>query len=109
MSSNKFEYYEIVKINPKSGVLDLSSLDTRKFDYQVLVGRIGVIMAMAECDNGAWLYEVSLDEANDAYTIREDDLQSTGQYKKRSDFYSDDTVKVVVDPKTAEGSLKEGD
>ncbi len=107
MSENKFKFYEVVKIQPQAGSLDLSGLDLRKFDYQTLVGKKGVIMAMVQADNGDWLYEVSLDVMDEkaSYTIREQDLISTGIMKKREDFYTGESIRVRVDPKTGEGEI----
>ena len=102
---NKFKFYETLEIKPADGRLDLSGLDTRKFDYDILVGERGVIFGMVQADNGQWLYDIRLEKKNDKYTIRECDLVSTGIMKKRSDFYTGEAIKVRVDPKTGEGEI----
>lgn len=86
MSRNKFDFYEVVTIKPKSEILDLSNLDTRKFDYQTLIGCEGVIMSMAQGDDGTWLYVVSLTKNEQEYMIREEDLQATGKKKETRRF-----------------------
>lgn len=105
MGKNKFNFYEIVEIQPLSGVLDLSNLDTRKFDYQTLVGKKGTIMAMVENDDNIWLYEVMITDTEDTYTIQEQDLVPTGKTARREDFYDGEVIHVKVDPDTGEGLL----
>lgn len=106
--TNKFDFYEVVMINPVSGFLDMSDLDTRQLDFQKLIGLKGVILGMAD-ENNKWFYDVTILDSDDSYMFREEDLQSTGEKKERADFYSDESVKVAVDPKSGEGTLVEQD
>jgi hypothetical protein len=101
----KFDFYEIVRIAPQNGTLDLTGLDARKFDYQTLVGSEGPIVAMSR-DKKAWYCLVKLsNKIGDEYLIRENDLEATGKKAKREDFYTGESIRVRVDPKTGEGSL----
>lgn len=106
--NNKYDFYDAVLIKPISGYLDMSDLDTRELDFQTLVGKKGVILGMVE-DNNEWFYDVTLIDSGEIFTFRESDLEFKGEKKERSDFYTVDTVKVSVDPKTGEGTLFEKD
>ena len=106
---NKFDFYEIVEIKPKNGCLDLSKLDTRKFNYQILVGKRGTILGMVQNDDGCWLYDVCLKSEENRFTIREEDLKSTGMKADPNDFMTNEFVKVRVNPKTGEGEIVDED
>ena len=109
MYKNKFDFYEVVIIQPSEGILDLSGLDAAIFDYQRLVGLQGVIMAMVQSDSGKWLYEVFLKQDGMTYTIEEKDLVATGEHMKRSEFYAGQTVRIAVNPNTGEGKIVDED
>ena len=106
---NKLDFYEVVEVSPKSGKLDLSDLDTRKFNYQVLVGKQGTVIGMVQNDDGAWLYDVCFKREDDRFTFREEDLVSTGIKRSRSEFYTGDSVRIRVDPNTGEGKIIDDD
>lgn len=91
---NKFDFYEVVKINSKNSALGKIN------------GKEGVVLGMAQ-DDGNWSYAVSVE--NKGWSTLEEDLLPTGKFAKRSDFYSDDEtsrIKVVVD-KNGKGRIKD--
>lgn len=98
---NKFDFYEVVKINTVENNLKKAN------------GKDGVVMGMAQDENGEWNYAVRIYfgsfadlEDSDGWSIDEQYLQPTGKFMKREDFYDGSTAKVVVDEK-GHGHLKE--
>jgi hypothetical protein len=93
---NKFNFYEIVVIQAQE-----------ESDLKNINGKEGVVMGMAQCEDGGWAYAITVD--NNGWTIEEKYLIATGKVAKREDFYSDDdeksSVKVVVD-KSGKGRIK---
>jgi hypothetical protein len=102
---NKFLFYEVIEVRPKNNFLDLSGLDTRKFDYQTLIGREGVIIGMIQDDDGFWLYDVLFKKEENRFTLMEKDLVSTGIIRKEEEFMSGESIRVRVDPETGEGTI----
>lgn len=97
---NKFKFYEVVEVRPKNGYLNLDGLTTKDFNFQSLIGIRGSILGMVQDDRGEWLYDIRFPSKNNRYTIRENDLISTGIFKKREDFYVNESIKVHVDLKS---------
>lgn len=94
---NRFQFYEVVVV-----------VDNNNESLQALIGREGTILGMAqEEESEEWGYVVSIESIGETWDIAERYLESTGKFRKRSDFYSGESVKVKVDPKTGEGSLKD--
>ena len=89
---SKFKYYEIVRI--VSNDVDLSEIKEST----------GIILGMAQDDDGVWGYTVGFDE--EAWDLDEDELESTGKFSDRSAIYSGETIRVTVNEK-GEGKIKE--
>jgi len=90
-TKSKFEFYEVVRL--------------RK-DKQIpseLVGREAVILGMSVGDDRNWFYAVRIDGHEPCRNVTEQALESTGQFKRREDFYSDQSIKISVDPETGAG------
>lgn len=93
---NRFQFYEVVIV-----------VDNNKESLQALIGQEGTILGMSQDEESEeWGYGVSMESISETWDIAERYLKSTGKIRKRSDFYSGDSVKVIVDPNTEEGSLK---
>ena len=50
---NKYKFYEIVELKHENGHIDMSGLDTRDVQPETLLGIRGVIIGMAQGDNGS--------------------------------------------------------
>ena len=94
---NKFNFYEVVKV--------ITNLDKLK----EINGSLGVILGMSQNElTDEWIYGVSIDKDEGlVWSIKEKYLQSTGEKRSREDFYSGETIRVQVDPKTGEGNIVE--
>jgi len=92
---NKFNFYEIVRI-----VSD-------KPKHAEINGATGVVAGMAQNEEtGRWTYGVSIDKLDGLVRrMDEDSLVSIGVVGKREDFYTGESIKVRVDPKTGEGYI----
>jgi len=99
MMKNKFDFYDIVKVN------------SDKLSLQEINGFEGVIRGMSQNeDTGEWGYAVSIYKDNGLlWDIMEADLIATGKKSKESDFMTGESVKVRVDPKTGEGEIVDDD
>ena len=94
---NRFQFYEVVVV-----------VDNKKESLQALIGREGTILGMSQDEESEeWGYAVSIESTGETWDIAGRYLESTGKILKRSDFYSEDSVKVKVEPNTGEGSLKD--
>jgi hypothetical protein len=94
MKNNKFSFYEVVKIV------------VPKDDYKVPVFSEGVILGMADDDTGDWYYQVHFENPIISLGFKENEIEKTGLFMKRSDFYDGTTVSVEVD-KNGVGSFKQ--
>jgi hypothetical protein len=90
----KFRFYEVVDI-----------LGGRAEIAQV-IGCRGAVLGMSECDDGRWIYSVSILETGESWVLDESELISTGTLMRREDFYDDSRFSVLVDPETGEGHIK---
>ena len=94
---NKFQFYEVVRV-----------INCDQIKNKDLLGEEGTVLGMSQNEeDGHWVYAVSMPSTGTNNCIREDSLESTGRMKQRSDFYSGDSIRVIVDPETGEGSIKE--
>ncbi len=92
---NKFTSYEIVRIvNPS------------KMHKENLKYLNGFIDGMTINRNGVYYYGVFLFNKQEGYCFEEHELESTGQFVKKEDYYSGESVKVIVHP-DGRGELKE--
>ena len=88
-----FEFYEVVKLK-ESAILPRRLWCTE-----------GVVVGKAQGADGTWEYAVQVfADNNECWQLTESDIHSTGKMMKRSDLYSEDSINVVVDPSTGEGS-----
>lgn len=93
--SNRFEFYEIVVV-----------VDTTDARLTPVVGEEGTILGMSQDDkSGRWGYAVSITSTDVVWDCDEQQLESTGKRRTRSDFYSGGSVKVEVDQNTGRGSI----
>lgn len=95
--SKRFQFFEVVVVTGCSNI-----------QQQALIGSEGTILGMAQdeeskCNN----YAVSMDSTGIVYCFDEWQLASTGRMKNREDFYSGESLKVIVDPKTGKGSVRQ--
>lgn len=88
---SKFDFYEIVKSS--SGVNSLNLAE-------------GFIGGKSQDDSGEWSYSVFLFKKQAECCFEEYELESTGQFVKKEDYYSGESVKVIVHP-DGRGELKE--
>lgn len=87
------KFYEVVKLRGSAGI------------PHELVGREAVILGMSPDENGKWYYSVDIDGVENNRMCEEDDLESTGKFKRHEDYHSGESVKVSVDPETGEGTI----
>ena len=92
---NKFDFYEVVKVA------------SSKPKHIKLNGQLGVVKGMAQNEEtGVWSYGVNLAKKNGLITrFYEDEIVSTGERVEPTDFYTGESIKVRVDPKTGEGEI----
>lgn len=97
--SSKFDFYEIVTVI------------TDKPSCSQINGEMGVVMGKAQDeDTGEWSYGVSIySDEGLLWRVDEKDIYSTGKKANPTDFYTGETIKVRVDPKTGEGTVVEPD
>jgi len=90
----KFNFYEIVKVKSSSAE-----------KYKEIKGQEGLILGRAE-ENNCRVYAVSM-ASGETWQITEENLKSTGKVGSRDDVYSGESMQVIVDEDSGEGSLKE--
>ena len=88
MNSARFQFYEVVWVN--------TNLNMNK---------PGVILGMAQNENGEWSYAVNLPDFKETWSVQEKDIESTGTIMQASDFY-DGTKMVVFVDKEGKGSIE---
>lgn len=97
VKSNKFTIYEIVRIvNP--------SKKHKNFEYLK-----GFVTGMATDRNGMWSYGIDFLQNQFGWhdcICEEHELESTGEFVKKEDYYSGESIKVIVHP-DGRGELKE--
>jgi Immunity protein 31 len=84
MMKAKFQFYEVVRILEGQGV------------RSHLVGREGVVSGSAQNDKGEWSYAVFIPSTELTWSFDETNLAATGEFRKREDFYSGESIKVKV-------------
>lgn len=94
--TNKFSFYEVVMVDS-----DLPK-------YQTINHHRGIVVGMSQNENDhSWGYAVSIESVEKCWSIDEQYLKSTGEFRQREDIYKGESVTVVVDPKTGKGSVRE--
>ena len=91
--NNKFKFFEVVKVVSTNS--ELSEVN----------GKIGTITGMVE-DDELWSYSVSFEDLESSWCLDEIDLVSTHRFAKREDFYTGESIKVLVSP-DGKGRLEE--
>jgi hypothetical protein len=89
----KFAFYEVVKLRAAAEI------------PAELTGKQGVILGMTCGDDGKWNYTVQVEEIDRCRCIDEGALESTGQFKRREDVYSGESLQVSTDAQTGEGKI----
>lgn len=74
MTISKFSFYEVVRI---LGEEPLTA---------PLAGHEGVVLGMTEDTEGNWSYAVTIEETTATWPFREDELETTGLFRKPEDF-----------------------
>ena len=92
-SAPLFDFFEVVKIKPEL-------IDSKN------AAATGVVLGRSMSDSGEWGYAVHVYEKEEGWDISESDLIPTGKFVDRSEFYTGDVIKVIVDEKTGEGYKK---
>lgn len=90
-----FQYYEEVRIKNSPR-------------YPQLVGKVGVVLGMAQDEQGHWSYAVAISTTHETWrtwSMLETQLQSTGKMMNHSDFYDGTKITVIVN-EFGEGKLK---
>jgi hypothetical protein len=89
-----FEFYEVIEVVAGRPIIG------------VIVGRRGAVLGKAQNEEtGAWSYSVSMLESGESWSLRENEIVSTGVHMTRRDFYDGSSVKVLSDPETGDGTL----
>ena len=91
--ASKFEFFEIVRVNPKSPSLE------------PIANTEGAILGKAQDEAGRWGYAVFIYSLDETWDLQESDLEATGRMAKRGDFYDGTSIQVAVDPETGEGRI----
>ena len=84
MSPSPFSFYEVVVI------------ESVRPELREIVGKRAVVMGMAE-EAGQWSYSVSLESCGVSWSVRADDIRSTGQFRRREEFYDGSSIRVSKD------------
>jgi hypothetical protein len=92
-SKSPFKFFEIVLLN--------KTQDTRIFGLE------GVVLGMAQGEDGQWSYAVHIYQNRTTYSCMADEMEATGRFDKYENFYDGSSIHVKVDPKTGEGSIEE--
>ena len=94
----KFDFFEIVRCTR-----DL--VDDEDPEDCDVCGLTGAVLGMAEDHDGTWGYAVHIYDKGFVYSLPEDALEATGRKDRRENFYTGESIRVVVDPKTGEGKI----
>jgi hypothetical protein len=92
MMASKYQFYEIVRVSEQCVREQVAGLE-------------GVILGMAQDEQGRWSYAVHLYELGESWHLFEDELEPTGRMSSREEFYDGTHITVVVDPETGEGRI----
>ena len=78
-ATSRFNYFEKVTI---------SSSD------EIVNGKLGAILGLAQSDNGCWNYTVHIYDTGLCWCFEEEQLFSTGEFAKLDEFYDGSSIKV---------------
>ena len=94
MLKSLFDSYELVTVN------------SNKKKLLKIRNKEGVVVARTMSNDG-WFYTVRILDDGICWCIDENELRPTGKKTTHDDSYSGETIKVLVDPETGVGRLKE--
>jgi Immunity protein 31 len=82
----KFQFYEVVRVLPISA------------DLAEIHGETGAILGLSEHGEPEYEYGIFIERDGHLWSVAESDLESTGVFLQRSDFYDDNvSIRVQVD------------
>jgi hypothetical protein len=80
----KFDFYEKVRcISDEPAMLHLA-------------GKKAAVLGRAQNDDGLWSYAIHVYGEPHCYTCAEYELESTGEFARREDFYSGESIRVSL-------------
>ena len=86
-----FEFYEVVRIEPRSGA------DT---ELEQMRGRIGAVLdKQSEDGEQPTGYAVSIDGLDECWCFAPEDLVATGRRRRREDYHDGSSIRVSEDGK----------
>ena len=85
MPNPRFQFYEIVRV--ASSQPELAEIH----------GERGAILGMSEDDQGTFGYAVFIYRDEICWSLTEDELEETGEFSRREEFYDDTSIRVRVD------------
>ena len=95
--TSKFDFYEIVTIN------------TQNPKRKNLNGQRAAVLAKGqesdEPDALIKYYDIWVYQLEKVFSFHEDELLATGEFDKRENFFSGESIRVSVDPETGEGKI----
>lgn len=80
----KFAFYERVIVRSAEG---------RNRDIE---GELGAVLGRGQDDGGRWFYAVHVYSKSVCYSVKEADLEPTGQFDRRSSFNDGTTARVDI-------------
>lgn len=90
VSRQHFTYFEVVRVEPRVG---------SDAELEELRGLVGAVLGWSADASSRWprAYVVHLDELDRSWTLDADDLVSTGDVRRREDYYDGSSVRVSGD------------
>ena len=85
MAEPKFQFYEYVRVVSEDP--ELAEID----------GERGAVLGRSEDEDGGYGYAVLIKRDSLCWSVDEADLQTTGEFGTRADFYGDGSIRVRVD------------
>jgi hypothetical protein len=92
-------------MNPKFKFYEVVGICGNREEFKPVAGRRAAVLGMSECDDGRWIYSVSILDSGETWCIEESELVPTGALMRREDFYDGSSVSVLVDSDTGEGRV----
>jgi hypothetical protein len=86
MTASPFAFYEVVVVQ------------SSRPELREIAGERGVIMGMAE-EAGQWSYSVSIESSGISRSVGASDIKSTGEVRRREEFYDGSSIRVSKDGK----------
>lgn len=81
----KFAFYEMVRC---------ISGDPAKAN---IVGKLAAVLGRAQNDDGLWSYAIHVYGEPNCYSVFESELEGTGEFARREDFYPGVSIRVSQD------------